>query len=198
MVSFDKTASDASSNGPGSCDRSPEVAHAAQIDMMPALDTNGALLTQGRIEALADASLEKVCFSVDAASGAVHDSNRGIPGLSDCIRRANAELKRQDYAALPGHLRALGFGAVTFSYPLRTLPSSYLACAEDSPLVDFTRESGVGVRMSSKKGSSRSPKLTLTLAAGPSDGIGARQSVQPDDPSMAGKRRRGRAQAARW
>jgi len=28
---------------------------------------------------------------------------------------------------------------VTFSYPLRTLPSSYLACAE-SPLVDFAPE----------------------------------------------------------
>src|SRR5262245_17536611 len=45
-----------------------------------------------------------------------------------------------DYAALPEHLQALGFGAVTFSYPLRTLPSSYRACAEDSALVDFTPE----------------------------------------------------------
>ena len=44
-----------------------------------------------------------------------------------------------DYSALPEALRDLGFGAVTFSYPLRTLPSSYLACAE-SPLVDFTPE----------------------------------------------------------
>ena len=44
-----------------------------------------------------------------------------------------------DYPALPVPLQDLGFGAVTFSYPLRTLPSSYLACAE-SPLVDFTPE----------------------------------------------------------
>lgn len=44
-----------------------------------------------------------------------------------------------EYPALPEALRDLGFGAVTFSYPLRTLPSSYLACAE-SPLVDFTPE----------------------------------------------------------
>ena len=85
-----------------------------------------------------------------AASGAVHDSNRGLPGLSARIRRANAALTRHqipssasvtmsrlvDYSALPEALRDLGFGAVTFSYPLRTLPSSYLACAE-SPLVDF-------------------------------------------------------------
>jgi MoaA/NifB/PqqE/SkfB family radical SAM enzyme len=130
------------------------VAHAAQIGMMPGLDTNGALLTQRRIDALADAGLGKVCISIDAASSSVHDSNRGIPGLSERIRQANAGLRRRripttasvtmsrlvDYAALPKHLQALGFGAVTFSYPLRTLPSSYLACREDSPLVDFTAE----------------------------------------------------------
>jgi MoaA/NifB/PqqE/SkfB family radical SAM enzyme len=128
------------------------VAHAAQIGMMTVLDTNGALLTQKRIDALADASLAKVCISIDATSSAVHDSNRGIPGLSERIRCANARLKRRgisttasvtmsrlvDYAALPEHLQDLGFGAVTFSYPLRGLPSSYRACAEDSPLVDFT------------------------------------------------------------
>src|SRR6516164_8512226 len=88
-----------------------------------------------------------------AASCAVHDSNRGLPGLSARIRRANAALKRHqipssasvtmsrlvDYSALPEALRDLGFAAVTFSYPLRTLPSSYLACG-DSPLVDFTPE----------------------------------------------------------
>jgi MoaA/NifB/PqqE/SkfB family radical SAM enzyme len=102
---------------------------------------------------LADAGLATVYISVDAASCAVHDANRGLPGLSARIRRANAALKRRqipssasvtmsrlvDYPALPDMLRDLGFGAVTFSYPLRTLPSSYLACAE-SPLVDFTPE----------------------------------------------------------
>ena len=41
--------------------------------------------------------------------------------------------------SLPHALRALGFGAVTFCYALRTQPSSYLARAE-SPLVDFTPE----------------------------------------------------------
>lgn len=130
------------------------VAHAARIGMMPALDTNGALLTDKRIDELADAGLAKVCISIDGATSAVHDGNRGIPGLSERIRHANAALKRRripttasvtmsrlvDYAALPQHLSALGFGAVTFSYPLRTLPSSYRACAEDSELVDFTAE----------------------------------------------------------
>jgi len=126
------------------------VAHAAQIGMVPTLVTNGALLTPKRVDLLADAGLATVYISIDAASRAVHDSNRGLPGLSARIRRANAALARRqipssasvtmsrlvDYLALPEFLRDLGFGAVTFSYPLRTLPSSYLACAE-SPLVDF-------------------------------------------------------------
>jgi MoaA/NifB/PqqE/SkfB family radical SAM enzyme len=127
------------------------VAHAAQIGMIPTLVTNGALLTPKRVDTLADAGLATVYISIDAASRAVHDSNRGLPGLIARIRRTNAALKRRqipssasvtmsrlvDYPALPEFLRDLGFGVVTFSYPLRTLPSSYLACA-DSPLVDFT------------------------------------------------------------
>jgi MoaA/NifB/PqqE/SkfB family radical SAM enzyme len=129
------------------------VAHAAQIGMIPTLVTNSALLTPKRVDALADAGLATVYISIDAASCAVHDANRGLRGLSARIRRANAALKHRqipssasvtmsrlvDYPALPEALRDLGFGAVTFSYPLRTLPSSYLACAE-SPLVDFTSE----------------------------------------------------------
>src|SRR5215468_1607468 len=71
------------------------VAHAAQLGMMPALDTNGALLTERRINALADAGLAKVCISIDAASSAVHDSNRGISGLSERIRCANEGLKQR-------------------------------------------------------------------------------------------------------
>jgi len=127
------------------------VAHAAQIGMVPTLVTNGALLTPRRVDLLAEAGLATVYISIDAASRTVHDTNRGLPGLSARIRRANTALERRqipscasvtmsrlvDYPALPEFLRDLGFGAVTFSYPLRTLPSSYLACAE-SPLVDFT------------------------------------------------------------
>jgi len=129
------------------------VAHAAQTGMVPTLVTNGALLTPKRVDLLADAGLATVYISIDAASRTLHDSNRGLPGLSARIRRADTALKRRqipssasvtqsrlvDYLALPEFLQDLGFGAVTFSYPLRTLPSSYLACAE-SPLVDFTAE----------------------------------------------------------
>lgn len=121
--------------------------------MVPTVVTNGALLTPTRVDTLADAGLATVYISIDAASSAIHDFNRGLTGLSARIRRANAALKRRqipssasvamswlvDYPALPEFLWDLGFGAVTFSYPLRTLPSSYLACAE-LPLVDFTPE----------------------------------------------------------
>ena len=129
------------------------VAHAAQVGMVPTLVTNGALLTPRRVDLLADAGLATVYISIDAASRTVHDANRGLPGLSARIRRANTALERHhisscasvtmsrlvDYPALPEVLQDLGFGAMTFSYPLRTLPSSYLACAE-SPLVDVTPE----------------------------------------------------------
>ena len=129
------------------------VAYAAQAGIIPTLVTNGALLTTRRVDTLAQAGLRSVYISIDAASRSVHDANRGLRGLCDRIRRANTALRRHripssasvtmsrlvDYRALPELLRDLGFNAVTFSYPLRTLPSSYLACA-DSPLVDFTPE----------------------------------------------------------
>jgi MoaA/NifB/PqqE/SkfB family radical SAM enzyme len=70
------------------------VAHAAQIGLITALVTNGALLTQKRVDALAEAGLASVYISIDAASYKVHDSNRGLPGLSGRIRRANTALKR--------------------------------------------------------------------------------------------------------
>ena len=70
------------------------VADAAQTGMITTLVTNGALLTQKRVDALAEGGLASVYISIDAASYKVHDSNRGLPGLSARIRRANAALKR--------------------------------------------------------------------------------------------------------
>ena len=107
------------------------VAYAAQIGMITTLVTNGALLTQKRVDALAEAGLASVYISIDAASYKVHDSNRGLPGLSARIRRANAALKRHqipssasvtmsrvvDYPALPEALRDLGL--VRSHFPTR-------------------------------------------------------------------------------
>jgi MoaA/NifB/PqqE/SkfB family radical SAM enzyme len=70
------------------------VAYATEIGMIPTLVTNGALLTPKRIDALARAGIRKVCISIDAATGKAHDANRGLPGLTNRIRRANAVLRR--------------------------------------------------------------------------------------------------------
>jgi MoaA/NifB/PqqE/SkfB family radical SAM enzyme len=70
------------------------VAHATQIGMISTLVTNGSLLTPKRIDALVEAGLRKVSISIDAASYATHDGNRGLPGLSGRIRRANVALRR--------------------------------------------------------------------------------------------------------
>jgi len=129
------------------------VAHAAQIGMITTLVTNGALLTQKRVDALAEAGLASVYISIGAASCAVHDSNRGLPGENARIRRANAALKRHqtpssasvtmsrlvDLSGAAGGVTGSRLRRGHIFYPLRTPPSSYLACAE-SPLVDFTLE----------------------------------------------------------
>jgi MoaA/NifB/PqqE/SkfB family radical SAM enzyme len=129
------------------------IAHATGIGMTATVVTNGALLTERRIDALAEAGIAKVCISIDAATAEAHDANRGLRGLTARLRRAVRGLRRHripitasvamsrlvDYAALPEMLRSLGVDALTFSYPLRTLPSSYLAWA-DSPLAEFTAE----------------------------------------------------------
>ena len=88
------------------------VAHAAQIGMITTLVTNGALLTQKRVDALAEAGLASVYISIDAASCAARDSNRGLPGLSARIRRANTALKRHQIPSTPrnGVLRAVVAG----------------------------------------------------------------------------------------
>ncbi len=129
------------------------VAHASGIGLAPSLVTNGSLLTPKRIDALADAGLVSAYISVDAASADVHERNRGLPGVCDRIREANARFRRRgistaasvtmsrlaDYPRLPAFLRSLGFESLTFSYPLTTLASPYLACS-DSKLVEYSDE----------------------------------------------------------
>jgi len=116
--------------------------------------TNGWLLSGDKIEALAAAGLTSLAISVDAPSPDTHDENRGLKGLSDRIRRANAWCQDRglptiasvamsrlvgDYAALPEFLKDLGFDAVSFSYPLSALRSSYLSY-RDSDLVTYSAE----------------------------------------------------------
>jgi MoaA/NifB/PqqE/SkfB family radical SAM enzyme len=128
------------------------VAHASN-GMRVMLVTNAGLLKPNKIHELIDAGLSSFIISVDAASEALHESNRGLPGVCERIRRANeifAERKVEatasvtmsrlvDYESLPGFLTSLGFSSVVFSYPLNYLPGFFLGYA-DSPLVTYRDE----------------------------------------------------------
>jgi MoaA/NifB/PqqE/SkfB family radical SAM enzyme len=129
------------------------VSRAVAKGMRPSVVTNGWLLPR-RIDALASAGLKTLFISIDAANAAAHEANRGLNGVCERIRAANADLKRagiksiasvtiskliDDYGALARFLRDLGFETVTFSYPKRkALGTSSLVYSETSSLVDFT------------------------------------------------------------
>lgn len=128
------------------------VAHARRLGLSTVLVTNGWALSDERLAALTSAGLTSLVISIDAPSAAAHDENRKLKGLSARIRGANAWCRTHGlptiasvtmsrlvgaYAALPGFLRELGFEAVTFSYPLTALGSSYLSYRQ-SDLVSYT------------------------------------------------------------
>jgi sulfatase maturation enzyme AslB (radical SAM superfamily) len=130
------------------------VTHARSLSMSPIIVTNGWLLAEARVDRLIRAGLTSLVISIDAPSATTHDENRGLKGLSTRIRDVNRWCRDRDlptiasvtmsrlvgnYAALPPFLQALGFEAVTFSYPLSTLGSSYLSYRE-SDLVTYTAE----------------------------------------------------------
>jgi MoaA/NifB/PqqE/SkfB family radical SAM enzyme len=121
--------------------------------MGPALITNGWLLPS-HVEKLSAAGLRTIYISIDAATLARHEANRGLPGLGPRIRAATKRMRELgmtplaqvtmskllgDYRDLAPLLRELGFDAVAFSYPQTTrLGSSSLAWSSDSQLMSFT------------------------------------------------------------
>ena len=129
-----------------------EIVHrASALGMKVLLVTNAGLLKPHRIRELADAGLSSFIISIDAAEAETHERNRGLPGVCERIREANAVIdelglhstasvtmsKLVDYEALPDFLESLGFKAVTFSYPLTNLESNFLSFS-DSDLVNYT------------------------------------------------------------
>ena len=126
---------------------------ATDMGVHPTLVTNGWLLP-GKLDALAATGITTLIISIDAADPAVHERNRGLRGVCERIRGANARAAERDimpvasvamsrlvtdYTALAGFLRELGFAAVTFSYPRKApLGSSSLVWSEDSDLVDLS------------------------------------------------------------
>jgi len=130
------------------------IGQARRHSLVVVLVTNGSRLDVTTIHRLKACGISSLIISIDAASEARHEAHRRLPGVCERIRRANALLKElgiqstasvtmnrliDDYGALPGFLRDLGFDAVTFSYPLTTLHSSFLGHA-DSPLVSYDPE----------------------------------------------------------
>jgi MoaA/NifB/PqqE/SkfB family radical SAM enzyme len=127
------------------------IGHAARKGMKVMLVSNGGLFKPQRIREYAGAGLSSFVISIDAATVQAHEDNRGLPGVCDKIREANREIaslgmastasvtlsRLLDFDALPTFLDDLGFKAVTFSYPLTNLNSSFLGY-RDSGIVDFT------------------------------------------------------------
>jgi pyruvate-formate lyase-activating enzyme len=127
------------------------IARAARAGMKVMLVSNGGLFKARRIGEYAAAGVSSFVISIDAADAQRHEDNRGLPGVCDKIRDANREITRRgltstasvtlsrlvDIDALPAFLADLGFKAVTFSYPLTNLNSSFLGY-RDSGVVDFT------------------------------------------------------------
>lgn len=136
--------------------RLPEmIAMVVARNMGATVITNGWLLP-ARLEELARVGLKTVYISIDSAQMDEHEANRGLKGLGERIRSANARMRSlamtsfaqvtvnkliTDYDALVPALRDLGFAAVAFSYPQNArLGSTTMAWSEDSGLVNFTND----------------------------------------------------------
>lgn len=130
------------------------MARSRDLGMTPMLVTNGSVLQPEKVEALARCGLKSAILSLDAAQVETHERNRGLKGVCEKIRAANARFRALgvgttasvtlsrllgDLDELPPFLDRLGFESVTFSFPLTGLESSYLGFAS-SELVDFSRE----------------------------------------------------------
>jgi len=130
-----------------------EILHEAQsLGFRLLLCSNGSLLTKELVSALAQAGVGHLLISIDAASAQVHESHRGFPGLCQTLQTLLPEMTRQgltpvasvtvsrlwsDFDALGHFLVALGFRAVTFSYP--TMAGHWSAWqADDAASVTYT------------------------------------------------------------
>jgi MoaA/NifB/PqqE/SkfB family radical SAM enzyme len=135
------------------------VRYCAERGIHPMICTNGSLWTDQNMRDFVSAGLSSVIMSIDSHEVAKHEENRGLPAVCRKIQRANevfgqlgvqttasvtASKLIDDYTKLPEFLRTLGFRSCTFSYPLTSLPSSYLSFS-DSDLVSYSNEDLIGV-----------------------------------------------------
>jgi len=130
------------------------VKYCSKKGIRPMICTHGSLWTRENVKEFIQAGLTSVIMSIDAPDIAVHEKNRGLPGVCDTIKMANsifhshgvetvasitASKLIEDYTKLPAFLESLGFDRCTFSYPLTNLPSSYLSFS-DSNLVSYSQK----------------------------------------------------------
>ncbi|MEN6356027.1 MAG: hopanoid biosynthesis associated radical SAM protein HpnJ [Armatimonadota bacterium] len=128
------------------------ITHAKSHGMKTIICTNGSVLSGDRISEYVEAGLDSAIISVDAPSVEAHEQNRGIDGLCSRIAYANIILHDAgvettasvtlskllgDLSRLPDFLESLNFRQVTFSYPLKSLGSSFRSYS-DSDLLDYT------------------------------------------------------------
>jgi MoaA/NifB/PqqE/SkfB family radical SAM enzyme len=119
--------------------------------MKPSLITNGWKLPE-KAEAVADAGIQNLLISIDSDDLDKHEQNRGLRDGRKRVIDGIAKLKAKgvpvmasvtvsklvDFEKLPDTLAALGFEAVTFSYPSKdAFGSSSLVYEENSKLVDW-------------------------------------------------------------
>jgi MoaA/NifB/PqqE/SkfB family radical SAM enzyme len=128
------------------------LGRARDLGLHTLLCTNGSRLSPEAIGALQAAGLETLIISLDAPTAAAHDAHRGLPGLTAHIRAMLPEVRRAGIKAVASvtisrlitdlgdmlrFVEALGFGDLTFSYPITRLHSSYLGFARHHS-VDFS------------------------------------------------------------
>ena len=127
--------------------------HAKEVGMTTMMVSNGSVFSERSIDALAETGLSGVIISIDAPDVEAHEHNRGLSGVCEKIKTGLERFRHHKIgctasvtcsrliktpAKLPEFLRDLGFEAVTFSFPLTALESSYLGAA-DSDLVTFSK-----------------------------------------------------------
>ena len=125
-----------------------------RLGMVNLMVSNGSTLSPRTIDNFERVNLSGIIISIDSQDLEVHEQNRGLKGVAAKIEKhipllrkakvgvtASVTLNRliTDFDRLPQTLSEMGFEAVTFSFPLTNLDSSYLGAAE-SDLVTFSRE----------------------------------------------------------
>ena len=132
----------------------PIIRYAVDKGFITRTGTNGSALNPVTIEKLKQSGIRNIWISLDSEDAALHDKNRGIPGLTAHIREMVPLMKQAglrvnaaapvnkligDWRAFLSHVRSLGLDTVAFCYPMTAMAASYGGAAASS-LVEFTPE----------------------------------------------------------